>query len=106
MNTLKIYLLMGWTLLAIILLALYLVNRSRLKSLYGLKKKSDLKRQERNGLTLPAIPEDAVAYIAQNPIDSKELTIATFNKDMYISKDNGANWTKIADQGEGVSISK
>jgi len=66
----------------------------------------DIQTKQTNGFTLPEMTKDAVAYIAQNPIDSKELTIATFNKDMYLTKDSGATWVKIADQGKGISISK
>lgn len=54
-------------------------------------------------LTLPDLTEDAVAYVAQNPVEPKQLVIATFNKDIYLSNDGGTNWTKIADQGKGIS---
>ena len=57
-------------------------------------------------LTLPAMTQDAVAYVAQNPVDTKQLVIATFNKDVYLSNDGGTNWTKIADRGKGISQSK
>ncbi len=50
-------------------------------------------------LTLPALSEDAVAYIAQNPARPAELTIATFKRSVFVSKDAGSNWTTIAQNG-------
>lgn len=50
-------------------------------------------------LGLPALSEDAVAYIAQNPVLRDELAIATFKRSVFISKDGGATWTVIASEG-------
>lgn len=50
-------------------------------------------------LTLPTLSEDAVAYIAQNPVRRSELTIATFKRSVFLSKDAGRNWTAIAQGG-------
>lgn len=50
-------------------------------------------------LPLPALSEDAVAYIAQNPARPAELTIATFKRSVFLSKDAGRNWTTIALNG-------
>ena len=50
-------------------------------------------------LTLPALSEDAVAYIAQNPAQRDELTVATFKRSVFLSKDAGRNWTAIAQSG-------
>jgi photosystem II stability/assembly factor-like uncharacterized protein len=50
-------------------------------------------------LTLPALSEDAVAYVAQNPVRRSELTIATFKRSVFLSKDAGRNWTTIAQSG-------
>jgi hypothetical protein len=50
-------------------------------------------------LTLPALSEDAVAYIAQNPVRRSELTIATFKRSVFLSKDAGRSWTAIAQDG-------
>ena len=49
---------------------------------------------------LPALTEDAVAYVAQNPVARKEYAIATFAKSVYLSKDAGRTWKQIADRGE------
>ena len=48
---------------------------------------------------LPALTEDAVAYIAQNPASRSEYAIATFGKSVYVSKDGGRGWSRIADRG-------
>jgi len=48
---------------------------------------------------IPVPAEDAVAYIAQNPIRPSEIAIATFKRCVYLSKDRGASWTQIAKDG-------
>ncbi len=48
---------------------------------------------------LPALTEDAVAYIAQNPARRDEIAIATFKRSVYLSKDAGRHWTAIAEAG-------
>lgn len=52
-------------------------------------------------VALPPLRNDAVAYIAQNPANSKEYAIATFERSVYISKDAGKTWKQIADRGSG-----
>jgi photosystem II stability/assembly factor-like uncharacterized protein len=49
---------------------------------------------------LPPLAEDAVAYIAQNPAARSEYAIATFGKNVYLSKDAGRSWSPIADRGK------
>lgn len=48
---------------------------------------------------LPPMTNDAVAYIAQNPARRLEYAIATFERSVYISKDGGKSWSRIADRG-------
>ncbi|UUZ76654.1 glycosyl hydrolase [Polaromonas sp. P1(28)-13] len=48
---------------------------------------------------LPALTEDAVAYIAQNPSSRAEIAIATFKRSLFLSKDQGRTWTQIAKDG-------
>ncbi|UUZ68986.1 glycosyl hydrolase [Polaromonas sp. P2-4] len=48
---------------------------------------------------LPALTEDAVAYIAQNPASRAEIAIATFKRSLFLSKDQGRTWTQIAKEG-------
>jgi len=48
---------------------------------------------------IPALAEDAVAYIAQNPARRAEIAIATFKRSVFLSKDQGRTWTQIAKDG-------
>lgn len=66
-------------------------------------KKFDMDAKKTDEVKLPVLKEDAVAYLAENAIDEKKLAFATFNKDVYVSNDKGLHWTKIADQGKGIS---
>jgi hypothetical protein len=50
-------------------------------------------------VNLPPLKEDAVAYIAQNPARKLECAIATFQRNVYLSKDGGESWRQIADRG-------
>lgn len=50
-------------------------------------------------LTLPTLGRDAISFIAQNPINKKQLAIATFNRNVYLSNDAGKTWRQIALQG-------
>ncbi|WP_119153262.1 F510_1955 family glycosylhydrolase [Caldimonas tepidiphila] len=53
-------------------------------------------------VNLPPIGKDAVAYIAQNPRNSSEYAIATFKRNVYVSRDGGRNWKQIAKEGQGL----
>ncbi len=50
-------------------------------------------------LPIAALTEDAVAYIAQNPVRRSEIAIATFNRNVFVSKDQGRTWAQIARNG-------
>ncbi len=50
-------------------------------------------------ITLPALAEDAVIYIAQNPVRRGEIAIATFKRSVYLRKGEGGAWTRIAKEG-------
>jgi len=50
-------------------------------------------------LSIPALTEDAVAYIAQNPARRSELAIATFKRSVFVSKDGGRSWIAVAREG-------
>ena len=50
-------------------------------------------------LPLPSLTEDAVAYIAQNPVRHDEIAIATFKRSVYVSQDQGQHWKQIAQNG-------
>ncbi len=68
--------------------------------------KMDIKSKKTEKLTMPALTEDAITYVAQNPSDDGEIAFATFNKDVYLSNDKGLNWKKIADQGKTITEEK
>jgi hypothetical protein len=51
---------------------------------------------------LPPLLKDAVAYIAQNPARSSEYAIATFQRNVYITEDDGKTWRQIARSGKGL----
>lgn len=51
-------------------------------------------------LLLPALKENAVVYIAQNPVRRNEMAIASFKRNVFFSKDLGRNWKRIAHSGE------
>jgi photosystem II stability/assembly factor-like uncharacterized protein len=48
---------------------------------------------------LPTQPDDAVAFIAQNPVRRAELAIATFQRNVFLSQDQGRTWTQIVKDG-------
>lgn len=54
-----------------------------------------------NDVPIPALTEDAVAYIAQNPQRRDEMAIATFKKSVFVSSDAGKTWKQIANEGAG-----
>ncbi len=52
-------------------------------------------------IKLPPLPNDAVAYIAQNPAKRSQYAIATFERSVFISADAGRTWKQIASGGKG-----
>lgn len=54
---------------------------------------------EKRTAALPPLTRDAVAYIVQNPKNAKEYAIATFERNVYLTRDEGNTWTQIADRG-------
>jgi hypothetical protein len=59
-----------------------------------------LKGGQTTAFKLPPLTKDAVSFIAQNPARRTEYAIATFNRDVYLSKDAGRTWTAIARAGQ------
>ncbi len=51
-------------------------------------------------VNLPPLKDDAVAYIAQNPVRKLEYAIATFKRSVFLSGDGGRTWKPIADRGK------
>jgi hypothetical protein len=52
-------------------------------------------------IKLPPLKDDAVAYIAQNPANHDEYALATFERNVFLSRDGGRAWTPIAERGRG-----
>ena len=48
---------------------------------------------------ITALTDDAVAYIAHNPVRRGEIAIATFKRSVFLSEDQGRTWTEIAKDG-------
>jgi phosphoribosyl-AMP cyclohydrolase len=63
----------------------------------------NIESKESDTIEIPALTEDAVQYFAENPVNHQEWVFATFNKDVYLSHDQGASWEQIAMQGKGES---
>ncbi len=55
---------------------------------------------KKTDINLPPLTRDAVAYVAQNPAKRTEYAIATFERNVYLTKDQGKTWTQIANQGQ------
>ncbi len=56
--------------------------------------------KETQNIPLPPMANDAVAYVAQNPITQSEMAIATFKRSVYLSEDLGQTWKQIAKNGQ------
>lgn len=48
---------------------------------------------------LPPLANDAVAYVAQNPVTPGRYAIATFQRNVFVSDDAGTSWRQIAKAG-------
>lgn len=59
----------------------------------------DLGGTENQQVTIPPLPKDAVAYVAQNPVNRSEYAIASFQRSVFLTKDGGRTWTPIAERG-------
>jgi hypothetical protein len=71
--------------------------------LYGYQQLSsyDLSAQQSIALSPPTMAaEDAIGYIAVNPVRPDEIALATFGKDIYLAQDDGQTWTQIVDDGK------
>jgi hypothetical protein len=54
---------------------------------------------QQEAIELP-LEQDAVTYMAQNPVNAQTWAIATYQRDVYVSSDNGKTWQQIAAKGE------
>ncbi|MAS35485.1 MAG: glycosyl hydrolase [Anaerolineaceae bacterium] len=63
----------------------------------------DLASGQIDTFQVPAVTgDDAIGYITIAPV-SDQIAFATFNKDIYLSQNNGQTWAAIAEQGVGGS---
>jgi hypothetical protein len=62
-----------------------------------------LDSNELQEISIPEMAEDAIAFIAQSPVNEQDIAIMTFNMDVYLSADQGKTWKEIVDRGQGVS---
>lgn len=60
-----------------------------------------LDKRMNESYALPPLRRDAVAHIAQNPAASGEYAIATYARNVYITRNGGRDWVAIAARGEG-----
>lgn len=51
-------------------------------------------------IKLPDETMSPIVFIAVNPDNENEVVIATYNNDIYLTKDEGANWDVLAVNGE------
>ena len=51
-------------------------------------------------VALPLMDQDAVTYMAQNPVNTQEWALATYQRDVYVSSDHGQTWKQIATKGD------
>jgi DNA-binding beta-propeller fold protein YncE len=66
-----------------------------------------LSRIDINGIPesirIPDLGKDAIEFMSRNPANPSEITIMTFNKEVYVSADLGVSWKTITPQGNGTS---
>ncbi|MDP9313412.1 MAG: glycosyl hydrolase [Chloroflexota bacterium] len=64
----------------------------------------NLDNQQFESLSSPTLPQkDAISNIAVNPVDTGELAVATFGRNIYLTEDNGQSWQQIAQDGTGTT---
>jgi antitoxin component of MazEF toxin-antitoxin module len=64
----------------------------------------DLATKKQTMMKLPSLnTTDMITYVQQNPKNKHEYIFATLEKNVYISKDNGANWSEIVDKGVSIT---
>ena len=62
--------------------------------------KYTIENEELETLNIPDLPEDAIAFIAQNPNDVSELAIYTLQGQAYLSEDGSQTWEALLQEGK------
>lgn len=52
--------------------------------------------------SIPALSDDAVAFIAVQPKNKQEITFATYNRQAFTTTDGGTNWEHIVENGKSA----
>lgn len=59
-----------------------------------------VENEELEPLNMPDLPDDAIAFIAENPKDDQELAIYTLQGHAYLSEDGTQNWKALLQNGK------
>ena len=62
--------------------------------------KYTIENEELETLNIPDLSKDAIAFIAQNPMDGMELAIYTFEGNAYLSEDGLQTWKTLLEEGK------
>ncbi|MFC4682718.1 MULTISPECIES: F510_1955 family glycosylhydrolase [unclassified Exiguobacterium] len=62
--------------------------------------KYTMENEELEPVNTPDLSQDAVAFIAQNPMDGMELAIYTFEGNAYLSEDGLQTWKTLLEEGK------
>ncbi|RNF40755.1 group-specific protein [Planococcus salinus] len=64
--------------------------------------KYTIENEEQEMLNIPDLPEDAIAFIAQNPNDEMELAIYTLQGQAYRSENGTQSWNSLLENGNTI----
>lgn len=62
--------------------------------------KYTMENEEQEMLNIPAMPEDAIAFIGQKPNDKMELALYTLKGQAYLSEDGSQSWQALLQGGK------
>jgi phosphoribosyl-AMP cyclohydrolase len=68
-----------------------------------IKINAELSKSQSLAIKTPIKSNDMIMYVSENPANAKELTIATENRDIYISADKGVTWRQIVNAGKATN---
>lgn len=62
--------------------------------------KYTMENEELKTVNIPDLPQDAIAFIAQNPTDERELAIYSLQGNAYLSEDGSQTWETLLEEGK------
>lgn len=66
--------------------------------------KFNIETEEQTPISIPTLNgENTIGYIAVNPKKENQIVFTTFEKDIFLSEDLGANWIQLAEKGTGIN---